>query len=155
MSGASSVDASSPKPIVPPTTLAANAVESRTTSTSRSVTDVIEVSSTLPKSYSTFTSPSTNRSANGSSNCVKSWRSPRVTAGRVVVYGLARMLYASIRFQPSIETSWYMTRGVIESLSFGCTRTATRAPVRRPPFTSSSTLPSGCTASMKPPSTVL
>ena len=56
-----------------------------------------------------------------------------------------------MRFQPSIDTSCQMTRGVIARRSLGCTSTATRAPLRRPLFTSSSTEPSGCTASMKPP----
>ena len=43
---------------------------------------------------------------NGSSSCVNCSRSPSVTAGRVVVNGLARMLKASMRFQPSISTFW-------------------------------------------------
>ena len=37
------------------------------------------------------------------------------------------------RFQPFIDTSWSTSRGVSESPSPGCTSTATRAPVRRPP----------------------
>ena len=73
----------------------------------------------------------------GSSIWVKSWRLPSVTAGRVVVYGLARMLKASIRFQPSISTFWKDTRGVMLNRSLGRIRMAARTPLRFPLFTSS------------------
>jgi hypothetical protein len=59
-----------------------------------------------PKSYVTFTSPSTKSSLKSSSSCVYCSRSPSVTAGRVVVNGFARMLNASVRFQPSVPTRW-------------------------------------------------
>jgi len=47
-----------------------------------------------------------------------------------------------------------MSRGVTTTLSFGSNRSAQRAPVRSPEFTSSFTERSGCTASMKPPNVV-
>ena len=40
--------------------------------------------STFPKAYLMFRSPSQNLSVKASSNWVNCWRSPRVTAGRVV-----------------------------------------------------------------------
>ena len=36
-----------------------------------------------------------------------------------VVYGFARMLKMSLRFQPSVSTRWYTIRGVIVRLSLG------------------------------------
>ena len=51
-----------------------------------------------------LTSPSTKSSVYFSSSCVNCSRSPSVTAGREVVYGLARMLKMSLRFQPSVWT---------------------------------------------------
>ena len=64
------------------------------------------------------------------------------------------MLKSSMRFQPSIVSSWNITLGVTVTFSLGSKRMAQRAPVRSPEFTFSSTLRSGCTASMKPPKVV-
>ena len=91
--------------MLPPTMLAYSAPPSRTTETSRVLYDVTDVRFTPPKSYVAFRSPSLKRSVNGSWICVKSSRGPSVTAGREVVYGFARMLYASWRFHPSAFTA--------------------------------------------------
>src|SRR5439155_9456271 len=102
--GESSVYTLGGSPKLPPVTLAVSAVASRTTRMSRLVKDVTDVRLTPPNAYRRFTSPRRNSSVNGSWSCVNCSRGPSVTGGRVVVYGLARILNASIRFQPSIFT---------------------------------------------------
>jgi p-aminobenzoyl-glutamate transporter AbgT len=52
------------------------------------------------------TSPSAKLSVNFSSSCVNCRRSSSVTAGLVVVNGLARMLYTSVRFHPFVSFFW-------------------------------------------------
>src|ERR1700730_7619490 len=88
-----------------------------------------------PNLYLMLRSASANLSVNGSLIWVNCWYGPSLTAGRVVVKGLARMLYASARFQPSVFSSWYKRRGVMDRSEFGCIRSAHLAPARSAGFT--------------------
>ena len=92
--------------MLPPTMLAYSAPPSRTTLTLRVLYDVMDVRFTRPKSYCAFNPARLKVSPYGSGICVNSCRPPSVTGVRDVVYGFARMLYASCRFHPSACTVW-------------------------------------------------
>jgi hypothetical protein len=91
-SGALRVKTFGGRPMEPPVMLAVSAVASRTTRMSRWVYEVIDARAMSPNLYLMERSPSPNLSVYGSLIWVNCWSGPRVTAGRVVVKGLARML---------------------------------------------------------------